>query len=169
MESPHRSQPSLQPSEFCTLVLEHAPATAGIRRSELIVAHDGPSSPLRIRIVGRGVYSDHPAVAVEPARLDFGSQPLDRRSEISTVRFINEGRGRLQIRAIRIAGADAAQFQIVAGTCEGSTFIAPESECTFGVRYLAASSGEHRAVVRIEHSTAAEPEEMPLSGSASNE
>ena len=43
------------------------------------------------------------------------------------------------------------QFQIVPGSCDGTPFIATQSECTVGVRLSPTAPGEIAATLAIEH------------------
>ncbi|MEM7480986.1 MAG: choice-of-anchor D domain-containing protein [Acidobacteriota bacterium] len=93
-----------------------------------------------------------PEVAVQPARLDFGGQPVGERGEILDVVIRNPGTGRLVLEPMRL---EAGDFRLVPGSCEGAPFVAPGADCTVGVRFLPTAAGPRSARLRISHNAGA--------------
>lgn len=158
------SQPDLSPDTFCTVVLEHAPATAGRRNAELLIEHDGTGSSHRVQLRARGVLPDTPPLRLAPRRLDFGDQLIDRRSDIETVILHNTGSGPVEIGSIRLAGPSAEQFEIIDGSCQATPYLAADADCTFGIRFSPRFVGEIEAIATIENGASERPLTVPLRG-----
>ena len=95
----------------------------------------------------------------------FGPGPVGERSEVVTLTLRSTGQGRLQIGDIRIEGAEAREFRLVAGTCQGLPYLVPGGDCSVGVRFTPGAPGERRAVVVIEHNAQGGTREVELVGS----
>jgi hypothetical protein len=52
---------------------------------------------------------------------------------------------------IAVAGPAAADFRIVPGSCAVPGFVAPEGDCTVGVRFLPTAPGDRRAKLVVRH------------------
>jgi hypothetical protein len=145
-----RLDEGLAPGESCSLDLQFQPAADGARLATLIVLHDGAEGQREVTMSGIGA-PPLPSFAVSPGELRFAETAAGTRSAIQTVRVLNHGKGFLEIREVTLAGPQAADFQIVAGTCEGAPRIAPGSECTIGVRFYPHSAGTKQAELSVRH------------------
>lgn len=160
-----RLDEGLAPGERCSLDLEFRPRDDGARIATLHVLHDGAEGRRAVQIRGIGA-PPLPAFDVSPAELDFASAATASRSGIRTVTVRNGGKGFLELREVTLAGPDATDFQIVAGTCEGAPRIAPGSECTVGVRFLPQAAGSKRAELVVRHNAPEGRGRVALSGQA---
>jgi hypothetical protein len=145
-----RLDEGLAPGESCSLDLQFRPAADGARLATLIVLHDGAEGQREVAMGGIGA-PPLPSFSVTPGELRFAATVAGTRSAIQTVRVLNKGKGFLEIREVTLAGAEAEDFQIVAGTCEGAPRIAPGSECTVGVRFYPQSAGAKQAELSVRH------------------
>lgn len=164
---------ALGPGETCRVTLRFAPSVPRDLSAEpeaaaaLRIAHDGAGSPTLVELRATALPAPAPRFRVVPERIDFGPSAAGGRSGIETVTVRNGGDARLVIEAVRLEGADAGDFRIVPGTCEGAAFITPGSECTVGVRFTPAGPGPSRAELVIRHTAAGGVGRVELSGTGS--
>jgi hypothetical protein len=78
-------------------------------------------------------------------------QPVGSRSAIATVTVANRGTARLTVGEPRIDGRDAADFQLVPGSCAGAEYLVPGSECTIGLRFTPSAAGNREARLVLPH------------------
>jgi hypothetical protein len=154
----------LAPGRSCEVVVRFAPSAEGRRTASLEVDHDGLEGPRRIDLTATAV---PPAVAeldLSPSALFFGDQPVGRRSSIETVTLTNPGAVRVGLGRIALEGAQAKDFQMVAGSCDGLTFLAPGGSCTVGVRCLPTVEGRLGARLVVESDALERRQAVDLSG-----
>ena len=100
---------------------------------------------------GSGLPPPVPALTLSPRFYDFGPSAVGQRSGVTTLTFRNTGEGRLVISSLRLAGVDADDFRIVAGTCQGLSHLVPGGDCSVGVRFTASVTGPRSASLLVEH------------------
>lgn len=155
---------SIAPGDHCTLTLEAAPTAEGDLEASLVVRHDGPGSPAEVQLAATALPPPAPAIAHSPAAVDFGDQPVGKRSSISTVEISNPGTARLVISGMELGGADPKDFRIVPGSCEGAPFLVPGSSCTVGLRFVPGAAGPRNARFLIHHNAQGGTEVVELRG-----
>jgi hypothetical protein len=159
----------LAPGDRCQVTVRFRPASEGRREAVLEVRQQGAGGEERVALRGTGAPLPAPRAFVDPAEVRFGTVRAGGRSDIVTVTLCNRGNARMQVGSVGIVGADAGEFQIVAGSCDGASFLAPGSDCTVGVRFAPASSGpegERRARLMLPHGAPGGRAEVGLSGRA---
>lgn|GEM_PF-1304517 len=150
--------------ESCRLELRVSPRAEGRRIARLPLRHDAPEGPREVLLEAIGLPRPKPELTVTPTALRFGDQTVGRRSAIETVRLRNSGDARLDLHGVRLDGADASDFELVPGTCDGLSFLAPGGDCTVGLRFTPRGPGSRRARLLIRHDAASGPTELALSG-----
>ncbi len=158
-----RLDDGLAPGRRCPVTVRFAPTAEGPRSAKLVLRHDGPSSPDEVWLFGTG-REPLPAFDLSQRSFRFADVAVGERGRIETLTVSNRGAGRLVLREIGLSGADAADFQIVPGTCDGAAAIAPDSSCTIGLRFAPQAAGERRAVLVVRHNAPGRSGEVSLSG-----
>jgi hypothetical protein len=152
-------------SGSCRLIVRFSPTRRGTRDARLVVESNAPGEPVPLILRGSGLEPPEPEIAVAPGALEFGPRAVGERSEVLTLTIRSTGEGRLQIREIRLRGAESDDFRIVAGTCQGLPYVVPGGDCSVGVRFTPGALGERRAALVIEHNAESGESEIPLLGS----
>ena len=108
------------------------------------------------------------AISITPASLTFASQTVKTASAPQTVTIKNTGTGRLSFTGtgITIAGANAADFGIVAAGDTCSAPLAAGATCSFNVVYNPAAAGTSTATIVVADSVPSSPQLIPSSGTA---
>lgn len=86
---------------------------------------------------------------------NLGSAVVGERIE-RDVAIENAGGAPLWVDGVRLAGADAADFSVVADGCSGAT-VAPAASCTMRVRFLPSAVGPRAAELRFDDNAEASP------------
>jgi hypothetical protein len=159
-----RTVEKLAPGDSCRLEVRFAPRAEGRRTARLRLGEDGPEGPRDVVLRATALPAPKPELSVTPAELRFGDQAVGQRSGIETVRLENTGDARLNLRGMRLTGADAGDFQLVAATCEGLPFLAPGGDCSVGIRFVPTGPGSRRARLEIRHDASGGETGVPLSG-----
>lgn len=134
----------------CRLGISFEPTTAKRYSAQLVVEYNGPDSPARVELGGEG-RAPAPAFRISTDALDLGSAPVGGRSEIGTVVLSNPGAAWLPLTSISLRGVHAEDFQLVAGTCAGTSALAPNGSCTVGIRLAPLEEGSLRATILVRH------------------
>jgi hypothetical protein len=134
------SNATLQPGEECFVGVVFAPAAAGPRAATVRFAGDDPGSA---GVVGVGT---EPALAAEPAELEFGEREIGTGPGAPlTVTIRDSGEAPLSIGPVTVGGPGAAAFGIAADGCSGAT-LQPNGSCQLAVVFAppaATSWGAH--------------------------
>lgn len=160
---------ALEPDASCELTVRFAPGSDGGRERSAVLRleHDGAGSTpgeLTVPLSGSALPEPKPELAVAPASLPFGDVPVGQRSGIETVTVRNPGTARLSLEGVRLDGPDAADFRLVAATCDGMSFLAPGGDCTVGVRFLPTAAGDRRARIVVSADVPERSRAVELSG-----
>jgi len=153
------------PGETCTLSLRFFPGTEGRLTGTLELDHDGLTGPRRVPLGGTGLPPPTPQIRVSPRDLDFGPQPVGRRSMIFTVTIRNVGTGGLEFSGFDLSGPERDDFQIVPATCQAVPTILAGSDCTVGVRFVPSAAGPRRATLEVKSNAFAGNSAVELVGS----
>jgi hypothetical protein len=149
--------------ERCELDILFAPSTSGQRVATLEISHNGPGSPGRVELLGEG-RPPQPIFRASKTEFRFGAVALGGRSEISTLVLSNPGSLWLSIRSIALRGENAEDFELVPGTCDGVSALAPGGQCSVGVRFVPVSAGRRRATLQVLHGAPNSPALVSLAG-----
>jgi len=155
----------IPPGETCTLSLRFSPGTEGRLTGTLELEHDGLTGPRRVPLGGTGLPPPTPQIRVSPRHLEFGPQPVGRRTMIFTVTIRNVGTGGLEFGSFDITGPARDDFRIVAATCQAVPRILAGSDCTVGVRFVPSAAGERRATLEVRSNALAGEHTVELVGS----
>ena len=156
----------LGPGESCDLSLRFAAGRLGTRNATLRIDHGG-TGPTEVPLTATASEPPVPRILLEPGLLDFGDRRVGERSPILSVRIKNPGTGRLMLRELRLSGSHPEDFHIVPGSCDGAEFIAPDADCTVGLRFTPAAVGERQAELVIYHNAGDGIARIALNGSGS--
>lgn len=154
----------LGPGVSCRLELRFTPRRAGRRTARLPLQHDGGEGPEAVVLAGVALEAAKPELSVAPSSLGFADQTVGERSGIETIKLANTGNARLSLRGISLSGDDARDFQLVAGTCDGLSFLAPGGDCTVGLRFSPSGPGTRRARLIVRHDAAGGETAVALTG-----
>ncbi len=154
---------SIAAGASCTIGVAFAPAGAGARSATLVVMHNAAGGQSTASLSGNGVALD-PVAVVSPGTLSF-SQTVGTTSTAQTVTLSNTGNAALTLGAPAIAGSQAVEFQLAAGsTCAAGASVAPNASCIVKVSFAPAASGARTASLAIAHNAAGAPSTVALNG-----
>ena len=156
---------TLAPGATCDVSVTFRPTSAGSHRLSLVIDHTASDRPRDVPVSAFGTAPPVPQIRVEPQRLVFSDLRVSERSTVKTLTVSNPGTARLHLGAdVRLTGEHSADFQLVPGSCDGASFVAPGASCTAGVRFVPAGPGTRRARLLIPHGAAGSPVELLLEG-----
>ena len=154
---------SIAPAASCTIGVAFKPSAAGTRSGSLSVGHNAGSGRSSASLSGTGIALT-PAIAVSPTALNF-SQTVGTPSAAQTVTVSNTGKAALTIDALKLGGAQAAEFQIDgASTCGVGGSVAAGGSCVLKVVFTAAAVGTRSASLAIGHNASATAATIALNG-----
>jgi centrosomal CEP192-like protein/HYDIN/CFA65/VesB family protein len=105
-------------------------------------------------------------IAFNPASANFGSFPVGSTTvpPFSGV-VTNEGNATLNVTALAVVGANAADFQILAGTnCTSSSVLAPAASCDVSIGFTPTVAGQETAALQLTDDGAGSPQSLDLLG-----
>ncbi|MFN8124201.1 MAG: choice-of-anchor D domain-containing protein [Thermoleophilia bacterium] len=97
-----------------------------------------------------------------PEKPDLGHASVGT-SVSQTVTLTNTGTTPLNVNAITMAGTDAGDFTVAAGTC-ASASLTPGTPCTITVTFQPTAVGTRSATVQVQHSGLNNPLAIPVTG-----
>ena len=154
---------SVAPSSSCTIGVTFKPKVAGARSGNLIVTHNASGGRSSASLAGTGIALT-PAIAVSPTALSF-SQTVGTPSALQTATVSNTGKAPLVINALRLAGAQAVEFQIDgASTCRAGGSVAVGGSCALKLVFTPAAVGARSATLAIDHNASATAATVALNG-----
>jgi hypothetical protein len=149
----------------CRISVRFVPRADGARAATLVIRHDGDGPAKEVALLGTALAAQ-PGFRASNGSIDFGSRQVGSRSPVETLTITNTGDGPLELTSIALGGANADEFTLVPGTCDGAPFVAPHGNCTIGIRFTPRANGSRRATVRIRHNAGGESS-VELSGAGS--
>ena len=152
---------SLAINVACTLGVQFAPLTAGVKSAALSFADNAEGSPQTVGLVGTA--QSPPAIQIAPMSLMFASQSVGTRSAAQQITVANGGGSALAINAISLTGANAGDFSET-NNCPPA--VAPGANCTLSVAFRPAAAGTRTASVSIADDGPNSPQAVALSGTA---
>jgi hypothetical protein len=142
------------PGQGCSAQVRFTPRRDGPHRAELRIRHDG-GADIRVVLNGIGV---SPRLEARPPRLDFGTTD---RGVTRDLRLRNVGRADLEVLSVRLTGALAEDFEIVANECD-RVRLAAGRDCRVAVRFFPRRPGARRAQLEVRHGADDAPLQVPL-------
>jgi hypothetical protein len=158
-----RLDAGLAPGERCNFSIRFAPSEDGVRVAEIEITHNGPESPFKVELGGAGE-PPRPIFRASARDFGFGTVAIPGRSDIQTLTISNLGSAWLSLRSVNVRGEHASDFELVAGTCDGVTALAPGGSCTVGVRFTPSLAGRRQGTLEIRHTAAGSPALITLAG-----
>ena len=147
----------------CSINLSFTPSAAGARSANLLVTHNAAGGQSSTSLSGTGVALS-PVIGVSPLALSF-SQTVNTVSAAQTITLSNSGNAALAISTLSLAGAQAAEFQIGAGTtCLAGASVAANASCVINLTFAPAATGARSASLSITHNAAGSPSGVALNG-----
>jgi hypothetical protein len=128
------------------------------------------SSQQSVALSGTGV-TPAPALALQPASLSFGNQPVGSTTAPQFVTLTNTGGVPLTLNGVAISGSDAGNFAIVAGNnpCPvAGGIISISATCVVSVDFSAQSAGSKSAVLQFSDNAGGSPQTVALSGTGNS-
>ncbi|MEE8367340.1 MAG: choice-of-anchor D domain-containing protein [Thermoanaerobaculia bacterium] len=155
----------LPPNSGCDISIRFVPAEPeGPRTAAIVIQSNGSPRSSRVDLVGLALPRPIPRIAVEPRSIDFDSVEVGSRSGIQTLTVDNPGSGVLRFGQNDIGGRYPEDFKLVPGSCQGADTLAPQSECTIGLRFVPLGEGVRRATLRIRHNALGDTTTIELRG-----
>ena len=141
------AQPFTIPAgDFRTVTIAFQPTGEGLRRGMLEITSNSCTQPkLNVTLVGTGVF---PNVVVEPNPIDVGSSPVGKAGKPTAITVANEGAAELNITAVQIIGADAADF-VLTGLPPVPKTLQPGESFVFSIRMKATAEGLRLATINV--------------------
>jgi len=104
-----------------------------------------------------------PAVALDPASIDFGAQPLGEPSAPETVSITNTGAAELVLEPLELTGSHPDDYMIVADGCSGTVLTIDES-CQADIDFAPLATGVREARLAVSSNDPAGPHVVDLIG-----
>ncbi len=150
--------PSVPPGVFCTLGITFTPSQDNPESGTSTITDDAPDSPQVLSLSGNGTV---PAVALSPANLNFGTQPVGTTSPPQTVTLTNVGTGVMNLATIIPINPDYAQTN----SCPSS--LNPGDSCAIAVTFTPNVAGSDPGTVSNTDDAPASPQQLILGGNGS--
>jgi Abnormal spindle-like microcephaly-assoc'd, ASPM-SPD-2-Hydin/Cytochrome C oxidase, cbb3-type, subunit III len=150
----------------CNVSVTFKPSVAGAATASLAIAHNAAGSPGAVSLSGTGTDvppTGTPGATLSPVALSFAAQKLNTASAAQTVTLTNSGTAALSITSWTVTGANAADYQVSAGSCAAGTSVAAGASCTAQVKFTPAAAGASTASLNLQ-SNAAGAHSVALSG-----
>ncbi len=156
---------SIAPGDSQAVEITFNPATPGGKSAAWrIPSNDPDQGTLDVPLSGTAL-TPMPDIAIDPAEHDFGTVVL-LSSASQQFALTNEGAADLQVSAISLEGADAAEFSIAGGGATPFT-LAPGDTHFVTVGFTPSTAGSKSATLRIVSDDPDEnPLDVPLAGTA---
>jgi hypothetical protein len=156
---------SLPPGQTCAVAVAFRPATAGGRSATLGIGPAGPGAGGALSVALAGVGTGGPAtLSASPPTVDFGTVAAGTRSAARTVTLFNASGTALQLRSVRLGGADAAAFALSPATCKAGASLPRDGQCTVGLVFQPPAAGGRSATVVVDHTASGSPLTVALTG-----
>ncbi len=130
--------------EECALSIGFEPGAEGSRRAVVEVAARAANAPLAVPLLGAGAAA---RLAVSRGEVAFEAREIGSSSPPEAVTVENRGTAPLEVVAVEVEGAAAADFA-AGGRCAGRT-LAPEESCAVTLVFTPRAAGERRASARV--------------------
>ena len=148
----------------CTVGVTFTPSGTGQRQADLQFTDDASSNPQTLALIGNGLAPATPAVTVMPASpIMLPSTTQGATSAPVVVTVTNSGNATLNVSAVTLIGANAADFALASNTCTGAA-VASNATCTVGISFTPGTTGVRQANLQITDNAPASPQSFALTG-----
>ena len=148
---------TLAPGAECRADLTFTPGAVGDRSADLRVTHSGLNDPLDVPLHGVGAAAQGKAALSATGAVTFEQRHVGRAAVRQQVTVSNRGGSApLVLDPPVVTGADAADFTIVASTCDVP--VAIDGTCTVTVGFTPTTAGARATTLRL-----AAPDARPVS------
>lgn len=135
---------SVAAGDSCVVDVAFKPSATGSRAASLEISSNDATSPSLVPLSGTGT---QPAIAVAPASVDFGEQPVSSIGASRSLVVTNSGTGELNVGRAVVSGPAADDFLVNDSGCAGG--IAPGGECAIAVRFAPSTGGSRAATLSV--------------------
>ncbi len=147
----------------CSIAYAYAPASAaGDHAATITVTDDTTRGSHDIPLTGTAT-TPIATLSIENSVIDFGTIELGALSANQTTTVTSTGTIPLDVAAVSLGGAQAADFSIVSQTCTTAP-IAVGASCTVTTRFAPKAAGTRAAVVTLDDNTTVGSNDLSLSG-----
>lgn len=152
---------SLAINSSCTVGVEFTPQTAGQKSALLSFADNAASSPQTVTLSGTA--QSPAAVQITPSSLTFTPQAVGTKSSAQQVTIANTGGNSLEINGISLTGTNVQDFSET-NNCPPT--LATNANCTASIVFEPTAPGTRSASLTVADNAAGNPQQLPLTGSA---
>src|SRR5205085_2953321 len=150
----------LNPGDTATFTLRFTPTATGSRTAVLTLNDPADHLHPTVALAGTGTEA---SVSISPASLDFGAQMLGTAGNSQTVLLQNTGDAPLSVGSVTLAGANPADFTIIADGWSGERLL-PGQVATLNLRFTPTAAGARAAVLTVSDDAAGSPQTVALAG-----
>jgi hypothetical protein len=151
---------TLQPGETERIAIEYTPTQNGNHTATLAFTSNDPNQPIvSVPVSGSSFPTD---IVVSPPDVDFGVVPTNCQSSVRFVSIYNTGN--TQETVSRIFFDPSSSPELVLNPVTTPISLPAGAQSTVGLRYRPTDIGSDYGVLFIEHSAAAVPVAVPLTG-----
>jgi hypothetical protein len=125
----------------CGITIAFAPTIKGASTGLLQLTDNAPTNPQKVTLSGTGV-----SIALSPAALSFGSEPVGQTTPPQTVTISNVSAASVNITSIAITGAPT-DYTISASTCGSS--LAASTNCSLNVTFNPTKKGARNGKLNV--------------------
>ena len=132
----------------CVVAVSFAPASAGQRSANLVIAYAATGSPLQIALTGEG--AGVPQANLTPPQADLGDGDVGTTGPPTTFTLANGGSADLPIQTIALQGSAPRAFVITTGgSCQPGGSVAAGASCTITVAFAPLNPGPASAQLAV--------------------
>lgn len=143
---------TLAAGSTCTVEITFTPSAVGTRSGAATVTSSATGSPHTIALTGPGVSSPTGAATLAASAISFPSTKIAAASTPLQTTLTNTGNAVLTITSVTIAGPNASDFKLGAGTTCTAGALEIDASCMIQADFRPMSSGSKSAEVVIAHS-----------------
>ena len=160
----HNCGGSVAAGASCTLAVTFTPAATGAATGSVSVASNATGSPHAVSLTGAGVAAS-PVLTWSPATtaLAFGDVSVGASPAAQSLTLSNQGPGSVTLQQFMLAGAQAADFSVGAGTCAVNATLAQGASCSLGLAFQPGAIGARGATLHVV-SSGTNPPDVALAG-----
>jgi hypothetical protein len=144
------SDDTLAVGATCLVQVRFVPQSKGSFGASLTIPSSAPGPAPVVSLSGSGVGSTKVLVAASPARVEFGTVPLQQRTAVREIVLQNVGE--VPTSPLKVYGRHTAlagpRFRFNSGGCQGA-ILPPAGTCTISVELLPLSPGRHDATLLV--------------------
>jgi hypothetical protein len=128
----------------CGITVAFAPTIKGASTGLLQLVDNAPTNPQKVTLTGTGV-----SIALSPAALSFGSEPIGQTTLPQTVTITNVSAASVNITSIAITGTPT-DYTISANTCGSS--LAAGTNCSLNIAFNPTKKGTRKGNLSVGNS-----------------